>query len=263
MSYEPRKRAMKHGVFACLFMFATSSAVAAKGPEVDLVDNKLSVTADAVPLGRLLQLVDLATGMKSKVPPELANRNMSVRFSGLNITDGIRKMFQGQPLDYVVIEGQGIIVTGASQTVAGNDVSPAFNPPPQPVPSFDQPFTQEFPPVPGQVQPPLQPQQPAMIQTPFGAMPNPRAQPVPSAVPAVNPGQQNSLFQQPGQALGQPAAQPNMQQQPGFCVPGQQPGVVPFGGASPFITPSPPQTNPNNSLFNSTPIFGTQTPQQR
>src|SRR6476646_11897649 len=82
-----------------------------KGPEVDLVDNKLSINAETVPLGRLMRLLDMATGMKSKVPPELANRNISVQFSGLTFNDGIRKIFQGQPLDYILIQGQGVVVT--------------------------------------------------------------------------------------------------------------------------------------------------------
>src|SRR5262252_352789 len=87
---------------------ATAGFAAGKGPEVDLVDNKLSVSADAISLGRLLRLVDMATGMKSKVPPELANRNISVKFSGLNLQDGVRKIFQGQPFDYIMVQGQGI-----------------------------------------------------------------------------------------------------------------------------------------------------------
>src|SRR5262249_876330 len=138
---------------------------AAKGPEVGLVDNKLSVNAESVSLGRLLQLIDLATGMKSKVPADLANRNMTVRFSGLNITDGVRKMFQGQPLDYVVIEGQGIIVTAASQNISGSESAP-YTPPQQ---AAEQPFIQDFPQqfMPGQPQPQVQP---ATIPTPFGPL---------------------------------------------------------------------------------------------
>src|SRR2546422_10590425 len=99
------------GVVIFVLSLATVSIAAAKGPEVDLVDNKLSINAEAIGLGRLLRLVDLATGMKSKVPPELANRNISVKFSDLNVSDGVRKIFQGQTIDYVVVEGQGIIVT--------------------------------------------------------------------------------------------------------------------------------------------------------
>src|SRR5438105_1194583 len=93
-------------------LLAVPGIAAGKGPEVDLIDNKLSISAETIPLGRLMRLFDMATGLKSKVPPELANRNISVKFSGLNLNEGVRKIFQGQPLDYIVIQGQGIVVTG-------------------------------------------------------------------------------------------------------------------------------------------------------
>src|SRR5437667_288572 len=57
-----------------LFMSAGAFA-AGKGPEIGLVDNKLSINAETIPLGRLLRLLDLATGMQSKVPAELAYSN--------------------------------------------------------------------------------------------------------------------------------------------------------------------------------------------
>src|SRR5438105_202709 len=137
----------------------TGAVAAGKGPEIDLVDNKLSVDAEAISLGRLLQLFDMATGMKSKVPAELANRNLSVKFSGLGVTDGVRKIFQGQPLDYVMIEGQGIFVTALSQAPSASDSAApaAYTPPPQPQP-FEQPVLQEFPP-PMNLGQPAQPQQ--------------------------------------------------------------------------------------------------------
>src|SRR5437773_11056539 len=109
------KRCFTSVIFVLLL--ASLSLAAAKGPEVDLVDNKLSINAEAVPLGRLLRLLDSATGMTSKVPPELSNRNISVRFSGLTFDAAIRKLFEGQPLDYVVIKGKGIVVTSVAQTV--------------------------------------------------------------------------------------------------------------------------------------------------
>src|SRR4030095_9798740 len=144
--FKPMKRWIV--VFSFMSMLCTGALAYAKGPEVDLVANKLSTNAEAITLSRLLQLVDLATGMKSKVPPELANRNISVKFSGLDINDGVKKMFQGQPLDYVVIQGQGIIVTAASQTVTSADTVPAYTAPPpqqQQQQSFDQPFANDFP----------------------------------------------------------------------------------------------------------------------
>jgi hypothetical protein len=236
------------GLFCSLL---ASSAFAAKGPEIGLVDNKLSIDAETVPLARLLRLLDMATGMKSKVPPELANRNISVKFSDLNLTDGVRKIFQGQPVDYVLIEGQGIIVTASSQNITGTESVPAYNAgPAQP----EQPFVQEFqgqqqlPPV--GIQPGMQgqQQQPAMIQTPFGPMANPRAN---QAQQAPNTqGQQNALF---------PNAAPQNQPQPAVApAPNGQPvNPNPFGTPSPFGTTTPfsaqPQTSQPNSLFGSPP----------
>jgi hypothetical protein len=209
-----------------------------KGPEVDLVDNMLSINAQTIPLGRLMRLVDMATGMKSKVPPELTNRNISVRFSGLSLTDGVRKIFQGQPFDYVLIEGQGVVVTASSQTVTGTESVPAYNSSPQP----EQPFVQDFN---GQFQPPppiagQQQQQPATIQTPFGPVANPRApQPQQPNAPLSAPGQQNSLFPNTGQQNN--TAQPVVP-----TVPGQIGTPTPFGTPNPFGMPAQPQQNLQN-----------------
>jgi hypothetical protein len=245
-------------VFIFISMTSVGATAAAKGPEVDLVDNKLSINAEAVSLGRLIQLVDRATGMTSKVPPELANRNISVQFSGLNLTDGVRKIFQGQPLDYIMIQGQGIVVKAPTSGGATPESQPAYNPPALPQQQYEQPFIQEFPGGPPAIQPApgQQPQQPAMIQTPFGAMPNPRAQQPQQVGPLTAPGQQNSLFPQNGQ-------QPNTS--PVIGVPGTQQigNPTPFGTPSTFGNPNQPATNPNpnNGLFgNAPPVFGSQQP---
>src|SRR5437870_8295628 len=200
---------MKSSLATLLVILAMSAGAfaAGKGPEIDLVDNKLSIDAQTVSLGRLLRLLDLATGMQSKVPAELAERNISVKFSGLSLEDGVRKIFQGQPFDYVIVERRGVIVTSASQTQV-TESAPIYNAPQQQAPftpqPIEQPFTPDFPamaiPQPGQPQMPQQ--QPAMIQTPFGPIPNPRAQPVPQIIPPPAPGQQNPLF--PDQRLNQP-----------------------------------------------------------
>jgi len=249
---------MKYWLAAGCFSvcLAIGASAATKGPEVDLVDNKLSINADNISLARLLRLVDLATGMQSKVPADLANRNVSVKFSGLSLQDGVRKIFQGQPFDYVVVEGQGVIVTAASQPT-GPESAPAYNAPPpvgqpfQPQP-IEQPFNQDFPPnggipqpgmpgVPGQAIPGQPQQQPAMIQTPFGPIANPRAgQPVQPMQQTPTP-QQNPLF--PGSA--QPQTSPGV-------VGAQQAAPAPFGNPSPFGTP---QTNPNNGIFGSPTVF--------
>src|SRR5690349_11663121 len=86
---KPMKRWF--AAFCLSSAIATLTLAAPKGPEIGLVDDKLSINAEAVPLGRLLQLVDMATGMKSKVPPELASRSMSVKFSSLTVGEGLRK----------------------------------------------------------------------------------------------------------------------------------------------------------------------------
>src|SRR5262249_54476752 len=142
---KSRFKPMKQWVSAFVLMsiFCTGVVAAAKGPEIGFVDNKLSINAEAVPLGRLLQLLDRATGMTSKVPAELANRNISVKFSSLDVSDAVRKIFQGLPLDYVMIQGQGIIVTGASQSTAAADSFAPFSPPPA-VQTFEPPVFQDF-----------------------------------------------------------------------------------------------------------------------
>jgi hypothetical protein len=236
--------------FISLFVICSGAFAAPKGPEVDLVDNKLSVSADTISLGRLIRLVDLATGMKSKVPAELANRNISVKFAGLDLNDGVRKIFQGQPLDYVLVEGEGIIVTAQSQNTGVADSAPAYNPQQQATQAaFDQ-FSPDFTTPPGvQLQQPQQQQQqqPATVQTPFGPLPNPRALPQQNA-PINAAQQQNSLF--PQQNNGQPQPQQ------------QAPPTVGFGNPNPFGTPSPFGTNTpqngaqqNNSLFGNVPVF--------
>jgi len=239
---------MKSILVALLLAFSMASGVfaAGKGPEINLVNNKLSISAEAISLGRLLRLLDLATGMQSKVPAELANRNLSVRFSDLNFDDGVRKIFEGQPFDYVVLEGRGVIVTAAAQTQAqangGSESVPAYNSAPSPLAPapIEQPFVPDFQqqvmPQPGM--PAQPPQQPAMIQTPFGPIANPRAgQPIqqPAQVPAPSP--QNQLF--PTQQMTSPV--------------GATPAPTPFGTPSPFGTP---QANPNsNNLFGPPAVF--------
>ena len=213
----------------------TSVFAAGNGPEIAVIDDKLSVTADAIPLGRLLRLLDRATGMQSKVPPELANRNLSVRFSGLSFDDAVKKIFQGQPYDYVVIEGQGIIVTAMSQgggAAAGSEQAPVYATPPQ---VSEQPFIQDMqPPQPPQPFPPIPPaQQPAVIQTPFGPIANPRAN---------QPGLPNANQQMPGQ-MPTPFFGAQPLGQPAFGMPGQ---TAPGGT---------PNQNGQSGLFGNTPIF--------
>ena len=79
--------------------FLAVEVFAGKGPEIAVIDGKVSIDAEVVPLGRLLQLFDRATGLQSTVPAALANRNLSVKFSDLSFDDAVRKIFEGQPID--------------------------------------------------------------------------------------------------------------------------------------------------------------------
>jgi hypothetical protein len=234
---------MKHWLGPMILMgLLATEAFAGKGPEIRVIDNKVSMDVDSIPLGRLLNLFDRATGLQSTVPAALANRSLSVKFTDLGFEDAVRKIFEGQPIDYVVVERQGLIVTALSQ-VGGPDSSPAaaYNPPPPQIEqqSFigeDNPPPPFVPPVPAGQAPPVvntpfnpqqQQQQPAMIQTPFGPIPNPRAgQPLPGTTQT-----------QPATPFGT---------------------VTPFSSANPFgAAPPPTQNNNNNNVFGNTspPLF--------
>jgi hypothetical protein len=199
-------------------ILAIDESASRKGPEVLNFDQKISINADSIALGSLLRLWDQATGMQSTVPPELVNVNLSVRFTGLSVNEAARKIFNGQPFDYVLIEGQGIVVIARSQNDSGPEQVPAGNNVPQVI---DQPVLQE-PPKPT-AQPP-QPQ-PTIIQTPFGPLviPSGKQQTVPIDLPPV---------------LGAPP-------QPSFFAP-PVPITPPAGVAN-----GPPQ----NNLFGPLPIY--------
>src|SRR5262250_1770785 len=97
-------------------ILALDGSAAGRGPEVTYVDQKMSISADDITLERLLRLWDQATAMQSVVPLELANRKLTIHFTGLPISDAIRKMFNGQPFDYVLVEGHGILIMERSQS---------------------------------------------------------------------------------------------------------------------------------------------------
>ena len=84
---------------------------AAVGPKVVNQDGKISISANRITLGALLTLWDEATGMKSTVPPELADRKLSVAFTGLSENEAIRTIFLGQPFGFTFVQGHGIVVT--------------------------------------------------------------------------------------------------------------------------------------------------------
>ena len=145
---------------------------ARQGPEVTNVDQKISISADDITLDRLIRLWDQATAMQSVVPPELANRKLSVHFTGLPISDALRKMFNGQPFDYVLVEGHGILIMERSQTEPVAQSADVGNPDEQ---VTEPPVSQEPPSL---IVPPPE-QQPTILQTPFGPTVSPYANQTP------------------------------------------------------------------------------------
>src|SRR5262247_2764101 len=155
-------------------LLALDGSAAGRGPEVTYVDRKISISADEITLDRLLRLWDQATAMQSVVPPDLAGRKLSVHFTGLTVSDALRKMFNGQPFDYVLVEGHGVLVMDRLQSVpvpqaaaASNEAAAASDDVEQVV---EPPVAQEPPSL---IVPPPDQQQPIIIQTPFGPMLSP------------------------------------------------------------------------------------------
>jgi len=135
---------------------------AGQGPEVTNVDQKISISADDITLDRLIRLWDQATAMQSVVPPELANRKLSIHFTGLPISDALRKMFNGQPFDYILVEGHGILIMERSQSEPVAQSADVSNPVEQVI---EPPVSQEPPSL---IVPPPEQQRPTILQTPFG-----------------------------------------------------------------------------------------------
>ncbi len=246
-------------------------SAAGKGPEVTNVDQKISISADAITLDRLLRLWDKATGMQSVVPAELANRKLSVHFTDLGVNDALRKMFDGQPFDYVLIEDHGIVVTARSQkeSIAGpvpvdNHVTQVIQQPvsqqppsrvtrpPEPPPVIQTPFGPIWNPSSGPqpvVQLPQQP--PTIVQTPFGPIWNPSGGPQPMV---QLPQQPPTVIQTPFGPIWNPSGgpQPVVQLPPVFGAP-----PPPF--FAPTVPTTPPAGAPNgpsqNTLFGPLPIY--------
>jgi hypothetical protein len=96
------------------FLWHGQSVAAPEGVEIKLENNRLSVTANQVGLGRLLRLIGNVTGYEPSVPERLAQRPVSVRCTDLAVNEAIKKIFEGLPIDYVLTPGK-LIVTGVSQ----------------------------------------------------------------------------------------------------------------------------------------------------
>jgi hypothetical protein len=165
----------------------------AQGPEIEVVDGKISMSVSAMPLGRLMSLLDRAMGTTSEVKPELANRNISAQFAGLEFNDAVRKIFQGQSLNYMIISGKGVRVTDLAVAGTTTGSTGPLNSPFQDT----QTFTNNNPIPPTlTIQAPTIGAQPAGAQlpagftmTPFGPQPTPQGAANQAAVPTGGPGQ--------------------------------------------------------------------------
>jgi hypothetical protein len=243
------------------------SAAQADGLDIQVVDGQISIDAEAVALGRLLKFFDRVAGTESTVPTELENRNVSVQFHALDLAHAVKKIFEGLPLDYVVLEHGRIVVTAVAGTLtagAGGVPVPANNT----VQASRQPFAVEEPPV--AAANPFQspgvnlaasangvggtaPAQPAIIQTPFGPLVNPRAN-AQSTMPLAGPGQGFPLGAGAG-SVAPPVTTDGRVVFPtssGLLANGTQPGATPpalFGNTSPAILDlkNAPPAFPNSS----------------
>jgi hypothetical protein len=193
-----------------LVLLAANVFAAGKDPEFKVVDGKVSIQAEAITLKQFLQYWDAATGMTSKVNPQLANEKISVRLEGLDLNSAIRKSFQGQPWNWAIVNGKGINVidraTAVTATSAGSpstiqSFSDTRNDPP-PQPQLATPFVQSGPvPAPAAASP--APGNPTPANQPAGAVNLPPAQggpapptqifqplgtPLGGALPTVQPG---------------------------------------------------------------------------
>ena len=151
------------GVFI-LVLFAAMSCFAAQEPELVNRDGRISINVDDVTLTHLISLWDEATHMQSSTPPGLGDRRLTLHVSGLTLNDSVQRIFENQGLDYVFIPGQGIVVTGVSESdvataepESSDEEEPAVveRAATEPIPFTDP-----------------RPEPPSMVPTPFGPIPN-------------------------------------------------------------------------------------------
>ena len=138
---------------------------AEQGPEVLNLDEKITIRAEDVTLVHLLELWDRATGMQSTIPQELENRKLTIRFTGLNVNDALRKIFEEQPFGYFLIGGR-VVVTAPSESNPAAERAPAD----EVAQVTEEPALPETARLKPEAPPPLPPlpQQPTVIPTPFG-----------------------------------------------------------------------------------------------
>jgi len=215
-------------IASMIISLVLAGSLYAADPEIAIVEGKVSISALQVPLGRILSLLDKATGLTSEVKPELANRMVSVRFTELPLKDAVQKIFEGQPFNYLYIEGKGVKVT---------DLAVPGNPTAIPVANTAPVNT-----------PPAAPLAPASVITSPPPPPSNAGAP-PSAGPVSQPNPIVITTSSPAPAAPQPSANSNS----AVTVPGQLPPPIgsnnPFGNpaAAPAAPAAPTPTPPVNT----------------
>lgn len=90
-------------------IFAGPGFADGRGPAVVNIDQKISIHADDITLIELFRLWDQATGMHSTVPLDLEGLKLSVRFTGLEVNDALRRIADGQQFGYILAADQVIL----------------------------------------------------------------------------------------------------------------------------------------------------------
>lgn len=211
---------MRRLTIAILLILWLAAPAAAAGQDVWAVNGRFSIDAKSVPISQLLRYIDQVTGMRSKIPADVAHMTVSVVCNDVDFEEAVRKIFEGVPLDYVVLGTSGIIVVGRSNPAGLQQQNTA--------------------PVPAAAAAPRRPEiSPEDRPDPFGALPKPGDPPTPNPFAALPAGMIPANAGQPGQAV-EPPVSPFSRPLPAF---GSNPPASP---AQPENSePQYPVTNPD------------------
>jgi hypothetical protein len=152
--------------------------------QVTHLDGNLSIDVANVTAGRLMRLLDEATGMKSSIPPSLAGKDITIHFDNLPVDKAVQTIFDNLKFDYVFVKGQGVVVTGDSERATA-EAEPAPDTTAEVVTETPE---ETGPPSPAQLA--AGPRRPPLIATPFGPIvdrgnPVVYLPPIPTAPPPI------------------------------------------------------------------------------
>jgi hypothetical protein len=179
-----RQIAMKFrfGFFILAVTLAVSGFAAA--PQITNTNGNISINVEDMKAGELLRLLDRTTGMHSSIPPALTSRTITIRFDSIPIDKALEKIFENLKFDYVFVTGQGVVVTGATQSASAEPTPTQATPPEIDTETPAETRPRDIPKL--QVEPRL----PPLIATPFGPIvdrgnPVTYLPPIPTAPPPI------------------------------------------------------------------------------